>query len=94
MHLGGPLGLFDWPNVYCLTSYEHSRSKWVEEEEKDEEKVLKNCQKEAGRTLYLPRVIKNWFTTTSLKAKSSISLALPRGFSGGLFLAPIPVMNG
>lgn len=49
MHLGGPLGLFDWPHVYCLTSYEHSRSKWVEEEEKDEEKdeekVLKNCPK-------------------------------------------------
>lgn len=33
-------------------------------------------------------MIKNWFIRTVLKAKYSISLPLPKGFFGGLFLNP------
>lgn len=89
MHFGGPSKLSDLPNSDCLTSYKHSKSKEMEEEE-EEEKIRKNWEKKGktGRPLHLPRVIKNWFTIISLSAKSSISLPLPRGFSGGPFLLP------
>lgn len=40
MHLDSPAGLFGQPNGYCLISCEHSRSKWMEEEENEEKDFL------------------------------------------------------